>query len=122
MLGPLGKNRAVTDLAALQARVAELAENFPPAMRRRLLRHEEAEEILGESRATLSRRVAAGQVRAVKSEGAERRGGRGRSGAIRFWLVDLLRYAAAREIGGDRIGDLVGTKRIAADLRGAASS
>jgi hypothetical protein len=107
-------------VTTLEVRVAELLENFPPAMRTRLLRHEEAEEILAASGPTIDRRVAAGQLRAVKSEGADRRGGRGRAGSVRFWLVDLLHHAAAREIGGDRNGDLVGTKRAAADLREAA--
>lgn len=57
-----------------------------------------AAEFLGESRTTVYRHVAAGQLAAVKGPGVARRGGKGSAGRLKFRLLDLVAFQVDREL------------------------
>lgn len=57
-----------------------------------------AAEFLGQSRTTVYRNVAAGELVAVKGSGVARRGGKGSAGRLKFRLLDLVAYQVDREL------------------------
>lgn len=78
-------------------RLHALLAGVPLAERLRLLPAAEAATLLGVSVPTIYRYASEGRLAHVKSEGRERRGGRGRAGALRFRLLDLVAYQVANE-------------------------
>ena len=84
--------------------------------RLKLLTSDAVAELLGVSSSTVSRLVADRRLPHIKMEGRDR-GKRGRAGAVRFRMADVLRFVAEREIAARPVGDLVGARRIAADIQ-----
>ncbi len=80
-------------------RVAELLAGVPPVERFRGMTVEEAAPILGVSAPTVYRLHAEGKLGGVKGDGAERKGGRGRSGTLRIRLLDIVEFQVAHEVG-----------------------
>lgn len=78
------------------ARLAEIGKGIPAIEGLRLMRPDEVARMLGLSRPSVYRLLDAGALRSVKLDGADR-GAKGRAGAVRVRLAEVVRFIAERE-------------------------
>ena len=100
---------------SVDARIETLLTGVPPIERLMLRDVRFVASFFGLSPASIYRHVSDGSLPHVKLPGKDRRT-HGRAGAVRFRLVDLVRFAVEREVDTLAVSVPVSAARVEADL------